>query len=1144
MKKIFRLALVFAFAGAALMYTGCTKDYSEEINNLDQKVNAQDKKLTDAIEEARSLAALAATKADLQNYAKLSDLNSAIEALEGNYDGTLEDLADDIANLKKAVEALQSEEGLTGKVNSALKSIAELEALYDQIQSIVLVPTDIEADAAIVFDPYDFGREFGRGPELYAAKVLYQVFPAEFAAEVGTKYTPEALVVPVRKGVDVDFTLETNFIKADPTTGFVEVSYVIIPDHESLFHQPNLDKGYAVSLKLTDEASHTEIASEYYVVEHEHSDVIDLIETAVIAKDGKVLHPHSNTFRTIQLLYDNLEAEEEFFEGGEIAFEDYYGNLYTKAEVEAMFGGRYKVVDETDIYLWGYIFDEEDEEYYWVPLLEDEVFAINGEPAVMTPYGEDDWDGLYLFDADPVTVGIACKTAEEAAKWIESEAIAYKYIGFADAAATDTAWFSYEEDGETYWDFAYNYAEIVPSYAEAITYSDPIDIYWNWQNWNYESDTPSGYELAYDSSLPANVAPFTNKEGDDFCDIRQFCGFLSEADFNYLLEKGNGDISAFIGPDGTPNHRFDEETRHYDMAMAFASKSTIAASVFGKHDGYWPKEDQTFYAVWAFLPENDTYLLVVPVNVYTKPAKFDRTIEIEDEIEFGDHTYTIENLVDSIWTKEFEDALVRGVRPVNSPDTYPFASQRDCAKYCFFEEQRTNFNFFKCTLNGKPIVPPFYGGDWINPFNDESGFEEAGLPTDFGIAWDAEVVYEDVLKFDIHFDVYNTTFKVHLTLNVEEDPGYALSFIPSDRVTISADKDTAYVYAPINKTTGIPEVVSLNQVVKLTSPASVSLFENPDVSNMHVCIWPDREGYDFDDDVLGLQNIMIYDYTGHYDYTAWTNNFQTSWTPSQDDTQAWIDDFDPSLNVVWPAQNEDEGYCTSLEAQYELFLNCYGNKVDSVVVVIYSDDPFDTEKGAVVEGHNFVYDASNVANQDITMGFDHVFDFLTVKSSFDGMNYLPERCNDFFPMGRKAHILAPWRVEELADDMVANDGWDFDDAVDFLNDNLGCLYFEDSEFGFPWDPYKAGYLFYGETRSLGVYVYFAPVKDWKDNYGKSIIDDLTNFDVDYENGQITLLQGNTLSNDITITIPFEVYHFYNYLSEEGIPGTVTVTFKK
>lgn len=1084
MKKFFRLALVLALAGSALVYTGCTKDYSEEIDNLNSKVDTQNKELTDAINEAKGLAAAAATKTDLQNYAKLSDLNSAIEALEGGYDGSLEDLAGEISDLRKAIEAFEDEGGLYDQVADALTAIEALEALFNQIQSVVLVPTDIKADAAIVFDPYDFGGEFGHGAELYAAKVLYQVFPAKFAAEVGTKYTPEALVVPVRKGVDVDFTLETNVIKADPTTGFVELSYIIIPDHESLFRQPNLDKGYAVSLKLTDEASHTEIASEYWLVEHEHRDVIDLIETAVIAKNGKVLHPHSNTFRNIQLLYDDLEAEEEFFEGGEIAFEDYYGNLYTKAEVEAMFGGRYSIVDETWV-----DFPPYEEPLAFKP------FAINGEAVALGDYRD-------LFDADPVTVGIACKTSEEAAEWIGAKTRALKYIGFADAAATDTAWFDagmYEEDEYC---FAYNYAEIVPSYASAITFSDTLKVYWN-----YETANPvyaENYYLAFDNSLLADVAAFTNADGTDFCEIRQFCGFLSQADFDYLYDKGNGEISAFIGTDGTPNHRFDEETRHYGMYMNFKSKSSVDVGVWAKDPGYWPRTDRTFYAVWAFLPEVDNYLLVVPVKVYTKPD-LGKTFEITDTIAKDVTSYTVENFIDSVYTKALEDALIRGhlgewyyyLPSVNEPTDY---SARDLALLVYNGVYAGEYSFIdaKTTVNGAPLTESKYA-EWL--------YDSYGYVEDFKISWDRANKYEDLYKFDIHFDVFGITYKLKLSLKVEDAPAYKFAFIESERITVSESGDTATVYAPLQEN-GKPETVYLNQAVRLVRPTGTTIGDEDDLK---VKVTPTRDSkYSWSNDPLGLKNLTI------GETKSGISVQKTGWVG--DTLKSWIASADKDLVVSWPDQVNKK--CFATDAYFQFVLLCDGKGIDTVTVKVASDDPFKGE-GAKFEGGHIVIDASAVAGDDIIMDQITIFDSLTVKSIITDKNYLPEQCN---AEGRKIKVL----------------------PVTVNNKSYGELTFLKPENSYvsgsspEQNYYENGYLYHGTSNGLGVTVYCAEAKEWKSQFG-ALIDNPTNWQIYFEKGQITLKKGSSLTEDINITIP--VYMKYIY-SSELLKSTVTVTFKK
>jgi hypothetical protein len=60
MKKIFRMALVFALAGATLMYTGCSKDYTEDINNamLDSDALSSPEATPFAIDDAQLIAKL------------------------------------------------------------------------------------------------------------------------------------------------------------------------------------------------------------------------------------------------------------------------------------------------------------------------------------------------------------------------------------------------------------------------------------------------------------------------------------------------------------------------------------------------------------------------------------------------------------------------------------------------------------------------------------------------------------------------------------------------------------------------------------------------------------------------------------------------------------------------------------------------------------------------------------------------------------------------------------------------------------------------------------------------------------------------------------------------------------------------------
>ena len=119
MKKIFRMALVFALAGATLMYTGCTKDYTEDINSLEKKVNDLS-------------ADLSAKVADLAG--QVSTLKSSVATLES----TLSTLNGDVSTLKTKVAALE-----TAVANAATKDdVAALETKIANLKTEILAVTD------------------------------------------------------------------------------------------------------------------------------------------------------------------------------------------------------------------------------------------------------------------------------------------------------------------------------------------------------------------------------------------------------------------------------------------------------------------------------------------------------------------------------------------------------------------------------------------------------------------------------------------------------------------------------------------------------------------------------------------------------------------------------------------------------------------------------------------------------------------------------------------------------------------------------------------------------------------------------------------------------------------------------------------
>lgn len=95
MKKIFRMALVFALAGATLMYTGCTKDYSEDINGLSSDVATLNSNLQTLQQDVNTLKS------------SVSALESAYKAADAALQKAIDGNTSEIAALKTAVDALK-----------------------------------------------------------------------------------------------------------------------------------------------------------------------------------------------------------------------------------------------------------------------------------------------------------------------------------------------------------------------------------------------------------------------------------------------------------------------------------------------------------------------------------------------------------------------------------------------------------------------------------------------------------------------------------------------------------------------------------------------------------------------------------------------------------------------------------------------------------------------------------------------------------------------------------------------------------------------------------------------------------------------------------------------------------------------------
>lgn len=122
MKKFFRVALVCALAGATLLYTGCTKDYSEDLRTLQKTVDSQGNTITTLTDQVN---ALITAKASLEEADR-----KANEAITG--------LKTSVGNLEKEVDSLKAEKTrLEGLITKNAGDIADLKDSLAKVDSLI-----------------------------------------------------------------------------------------------------------------------------------------------------------------------------------------------------------------------------------------------------------------------------------------------------------------------------------------------------------------------------------------------------------------------------------------------------------------------------------------------------------------------------------------------------------------------------------------------------------------------------------------------------------------------------------------------------------------------------------------------------------------------------------------------------------------------------------------------------------------------------------------------------------------------------------------------------------------------------------------------------------------------------------------------
>ncbi|MBQ3722111.1 MAG: hypothetical protein II851_00190 [Bacteroidales bacterium] len=214
MKKFFRVALVCALAGATLLYTGCTKDYSEDLNSLQKKVEEQG----------------ATIKSQGDQIADLLRAKQALEQADADALKLIQGLQEKADKLSERIDSLKKEkDALEGKVDTNLERIDSLinalTAKADSLRADVDSLKGVVAEHKQALD--SLATELAKkADKTYVDTELGKKADKEWVENaLANKADAQALIdtaASLRKGL-MELTSEINKIKGDVADIFDEL---------------------------------------------------------------------------------------------------------------------------------------------------------------------------------------------------------------------------------------------------------------------------------------------------------------------------------------------------------------------------------------------------------------------------------------------------------------------------------------------------------------------------------------------------------------------------------------------------------------------------------------------------------------------------------------------------------------------------------------------------------------------------------------------------------------------------------------------------------------------------------------------------------------------------------------------------------
>lgn len=1182
MNKIFRIASVFALACAALVYTGCTKDFSQDINGVNEKADnalVQIESLKTAVAKLEAfqsqaeveLAALKADKADKAQVAAdiqaalstananletaKNALSAAIATAKGEAIAEAEQYAKDLfdqaeahidqavasltAAYKAADQALSTE--FTAKYNELKASLAALtgrvEKLENRIQAINWVKSYSIDDAA--GEGYGINTFDGKNKKA-VLKASFKVVPESAAAAL----TADKLAVefiPTKAwaiGDTLVFNASHVFVaETGRETGILDLIVVVDsakvskPVAKAVFDQK---RDLLFALKVKDAEIATDIESDLASAEHWGDLDGDILEQAELYHGTEAQDTKSLELPSLWIAWDDVESKTIIDDTWSVKFAD-----LTIDEVCAIFDLQKSSFKYNTKLLPGSVAQD--------------TIAFSASNAV---------------DLLPISV----KVAEAKPGFVGSTAALCWYIYYdAPAAAQQPVALSLPGLANLV-----QQVSIYPSMGTVFT-SEPVSIKWDINSWDA-------------TKFPIAGGHKTLEVDGEMTDIAARAG----NEDNKLAAE---DVQCFLTPEAFAKLKTFAAAKQVDSCLAITANDLAAGANpsfvwvdrthldFNLNNGsawVWPAKDSTVVYVNAyFVSDNQKYYVVgVPVTWGTAPKKNQPVVTLTGEIGYRADSATFQNMLDDVIAEDVIAALDAPAKDVYADFLANLVGTTSVAK--------TGYSAGKQKNTAAQVMP-------VKLFNQASKADSSLFVLKVKEP-NTNALYGKTYKDSVCYSAWGLNFPVKFQATVKDAPKYAFKFQEDSHVTITdaaAKKgvvDVKLVPSGIENFL-IPETINLKQLVHITRPAGAPSI----VSAEYPLVWIKVKevvdtayvsgdtlamyaGISFNEHALGSE--MSYSKNAHLYSTigGLENEFLLSQNCPIDWNGATVNRFTLKLALMVDAQEIDE--CTLTFKTTNPVLSVAGKAIEVATAavteggvniqpidvhgllnglqskVLYQPEtaPLDTVNVFGENGYvNRSYTQTTAASHTYTYGSNSTTSFSGNYSSdyWAAFKAEPEGYAEAYPAnGVKYYFGVP-----------SEDG-NWHAFTSLVNNRTGVMAFVANKAKWTWSGTTVADKPISQNADMFVggleyhAVYYDYTYNWSDtNYGSY---EYTHYlypwyDVDTD-AYITLLQGTGIVNDITVNIPVVVTSKYTgYVDVEAaapkfeannVESAIKVTFKK